>query len=658
MNGGNPSSPSLKRPHRDAADLQSSFIAAASWKGSKPGYYFGTSSRGTGYYHDIEGQQQTDQQEVQQPPKKRSVRIDEDQNTTLLIQAEQNASSNQRLLLLDLSPNGIHQATTALSKAVSKNELARAEYSSQPDQYMESELALYETITMFKSIAADPKLYTTIVSTAQQHTTSTTTCDLTTTLTILLLHENTDIVCSAISVFLEWMDVSLLESEAPAAVVALASHVLQSHETLEALMGNLERLKTTNAIDNGDNENENDDEVGKGTEDILSLFENLLEMDLAMFEYDDMQLIPNGSSVAAYLCQQTTLVAWLLQQVESKSINQQLRNRALELLALIAPREDVHEVLTDWSKIPIYTSNLIEADDPKESCNSKRQHLDGIDILLQQVAVYRKKQPNDDLQVEMLENAGLILASALTFGTPLNVEAFLNLQGTELVVRCLRERVHAGGVGLMWLDFTGSDAINSRACEHLVDAGALKYLFPIFMGKSLPKPGPHITTKKQKKAWNTLLETNSIRILYDLTRHLRDDSRNDAKARLLAKFINDEKCDRLVELCIAYDQAARLAEYKFYRSDIEEELGNDNEAVQLAALNAKLEGGGDMFHRLGAIICFVCAGSKRCHKRILSQLQLHNAGMGLIQDAVKEFISVLGDTTQKDKLQKYLDEIL
>lgn len=75
-----------------------------------------------------------------------------------------------------------------------------------------------------------------------------------------------------------------------------------------------------------------------------------------------------------------------------------------------------------------------------------------------------------------------------------------------------------------------------------------------------------------------------------------------------------------------YDEKARAALYNFYRSDVEEEMAESE--VDLAALNAKLKGGGDLFHRVGAIAAFACAGSKRCHEHILAQLTLQKSGIG------------------------------
>ena len=208
------------------------------------------------------------------------------------------------------------------------------------------------------------------------------------------------------------------------------------------------------------------------------------------------------------------------------------------------------------------------------------------------------------------------------------------------------------------LDFFGGEKTHKVACEHFVELGGLKYIFPIFLGSRIPKLAPsQATTVKAKREWLHSIETQSILILYALSRHLDEKSPEDGKARFLAKFVQDNrKCDRLVELLISYDRRARKAEYNFYRSDVEEQF-EEEETIQLAALDAKLKGGGDLFHRLGAIAACVCVHSKRCHERIMSQLQMQQSGISLVKAALEEFISVVKPGTQKQRLESYLKNI-
>ncbi len=49
--------------------------------------------------------------------------------------------------------------------------------------------------------------------------------------------------------------------------------------------------------------------------------------------------------------------------------------------------------------------------------------------------------------------------------------------------------------------------------------------------------------------------------------------------------------------------------------------------IELAALGAKLRGGGDVFHRSCAILSFACVGSKRCRGHVMDQLKLQGSGI-------------------------------
>ncbi len=132
------------------------------------------------------------------------------------------------------------------------------------------------------------------------------------------------------------------------------------------------------------------------------------------------------------------------------------------------------------------------------------------------------------------------------------------------------------------------------------------------------------------KDWYRTIEENSIQILYGLTRHLNDNSPHDAKARLVAKFVENEseKCDRMIELCLKYDAKMRHAEYMYFKSDEAEEAEASGIDIDMAALNAKLEGGGEIFHRISSVIACAASGSKRCHEHLLHQLRTQNSGIG------------------------------
>jgi beta-catenin-like protein 1 len=548
------------------------FIPSATWQGSKDGYYFGTTDKGTGYHLDAHQQSQQDGSASAttpvstKPSRKRPRQTAQD----LLAEAERSVDPDYKVL--DLKPKAIKGAIVSLRKAAEKNELQRAQHADSPENFMESELALFQQISSFSAVAAVPTLFTTMLQEGILEQ-----------LVPLLSHDNADVALTAIKVFVEWID-----SESPTPEMLELAKALVDEGALKWSVANLGRL---------DPEQE---EEAAGIEEILTLAESLIELNLFAGG--------SGASIAAYLVRETSIVPWLFRQIESRQ-----SGRAAELLSLIFQQSEVHEILDDLTKIPPYSSPLL--DEPPSSS------MDGMEVLLQAIAAYRKAQPPSEAECDFLENVCLALASSLTFSPTVNIDKFIDAQGIELVLRCLKEKVHAGGVALKLLDLR-----SRRAFEHLVEAGGLKYVFPIFVGRGIPKPMPSITGKKARKEWLHVLEAQAIQIMYGLTRYLTPDSPNDAMDRVLVKFVEEDclKCNRLVELLLKYDQKARLAEYKFYRTSEED----DDEDTELAALNAKLKGGGDLFHRLGAIAAFCCAGSKKCHRQILDQLTLQQSGIG------------------------------
>jgi len=202
----------------------------------------------------------------------------------------------------------------------------------------------------------------------------------------------------------------------------------------------------------------------------------------------------------------------------------------------------------------------------------------------------------------------------------------------------------------VWLDLRGHE----RAAQHLLEAGAFKVLFPLWMQTNVPKLATFDAKRKksQQREWKRKVEQTVIHIFYSWSRFLSMEE--DGRARFVVKFrdCEFEKCDRLVELLLKYDEKARKAEYKYYRDSAEE----DDDAE--AALEAKLQGGGELFHRVGALTAFLCVHSKSCHEHILQQLELQQSGMGVVRAAVEEFANLLpADGAQRNELEAYLTEI-
>lgn len=593
------------------------FLPANTWQGSKPGYYFGTSDQGTGYY--LDSKQSTAAASVSNKKRKRTITINEDRNQVqsipsrhaitadeLLEEAEQSHKDEK---VLDWT-KGISHAFSSLKKLVHQNALLRAQHADAPRDYMESELALHQHIqAMSGLVGTNEQLLADITQ------------DRVALVAQILTHENQDICIAMMHVVVEWLDTEDVNDESSVVdvIVGLARLVVQE-EVVSLMIANLARLKSSNE--------EEDEEELQGVEDVLTTVEELLELELLA----GSPILEKNQSVAAYLAKETTLLSWLVTQLPQRHV------RAAEILALLLQQAPVHEFVKDWTALPPYTSVLQEDDDSK-----KPTDVNALEIMLQAMAMFRKTQPEDATSTAFLENVVLSLASALTFTKSL-VSQFLEAQGIELVLRCLKEQVHAGGVGLALLDVRHSRAFQ----ESLVTAGGLVVLFKLLQGRKMPQSST-ATSKKAKRTWRSKVQSHVVMILYNLSRHLTSSSPQDAQQRLLVKCIHVDVLDRLVELLLLYDEKARKAEYNHY-------LTTDDDDDDVQALAAKLAGGGDLFHRVGALLAFASVHSKKAHAHVLEQLTLQQSGIGLVKTAVHEFQSLLSedDETQKRQLQEYL----
>jgi beta-catenin-like protein 1 len=647
---------------------QTDFIASPTWQGPKRGYYFGTSSKGTGYYLDNDNKQnenestiptngnrkrKTQNDDPSQSSQRRKVRFGQDQirlipkksPDELLEEAEEEQKArNTKSLDLTRGPSSLKSFVHNLEKSIAKNGLLRLECADEPEKFMQSEVALYEDIAVLNDLATNVEYYTTFVElgTVDQ-------------LLALLAHENTDVALAVIRLFMELLDPALFVREEDKGLSSLMMAFVGSdggkNGGLGLVIANLSRLR------------ENEEEEMKGIDDIFNLIENLLDLDqmgVLRLASDDEN---DYNSIVSSICEFTSFVGYLMTNLRKKnddSWDTTLKLHASELLATILQHEDSRRHITKLNELDPFTSEL------EKGKETKRAPIDGIECLLQCVASYRKKDPVSDEECEYLEN--ICNGLAASFLNDRNVEAFLEGQGVELMLRCINEGVHSGFGSLKVLLFAilGPVSSNSKfyknAAETLVEAGGLKMLFPIFMGKrsAMPKPSRSCdagnlellrkfarvneengtekkkSSKKMKqvvvanKDWYRTIEENSIQILYGLTRHLNDNSPHDAKARLVAKFVENEceKCDRMIELCLKYDAKMRHAEYMYFKSDEAEEAEASGIDIDMAALNAKLEGGGEIFHRISSVIACAASGSKRCHEHLLHQLRTQNSGIG------------------------------
>ena len=197
------------------------------------------------------------------------------------------------------------------------------------------------------------------------------------TLIALLPHENGDISCAVLDLLQELTDLDTL-NENEEATTEFIDNMLDQ-QALALLVQNLDRL---------------DESESDGIHNTLSIFENLFE------------LRPELCSTA----QQNGLLQWLLKRIKARTPFDGNKLYAAELLAILLQ------------------------DNPENRVGLGA--LDGIDILLQQLAVYKRTDPANGEEAEYMENLFNCICSALLYGG--NRERFVQGEGPQLMNLMLR----------------------------------------------------------------------------------------------------------------------------------------------------------------------------------------------------------------------------
>lgn len=131
-----------------------------------------------------------------------------------------------------------------------------------------------------------------------------------------------------------------------------------------------------------------------------------------------------------------------------------------------------------------------------QSSTANRTQLiesDGIDILLQLLSPYRKRDPAKGTEeAEYIENLFDCITCCVHDRD--GKEKFIIAEGTELCLIMLREGKMSKPRALRLLDHALGGPDGAACCEKLVEAAGLKVVFTIFMKKVPHKFTNHIST--------------------------------------------------------------------------------------------------------------------------------------------------------------------
>ena len=403
----------------------------------------------------------------------------------------------------------------------------------------------------------------------------------------LLSHPNSDIVLGVVDLLHELTDADIM-SEAMDESVVLVEALVQN-QIMSILLQVLEAL-----------DEKNEDEA-KGLHNVLGIAENLVEADPDLAE----QAFKQG------------LLLWILNRLKIRSFDAN-KLYCSELLAVLLQ------------------SSI--------SNRSSLGNVEGIDTMLQALALYKRRNPQLAEEQEMIHN--LFDSLCLSLLAPANRDIFLKGEGVELMILMLREKKMSRPPALKVLNFAlqGDEGIN--CCAKFIDVYGLRSLFPCFM----KTPG-----KRNKRGGFSELEW--VEHVTSIISHLLRNTSGSQLQRLMNKFVEDDhlKVDRLIELHLFY--LARVAsvdnEIKEERQTLELEDVDVDEEKENEFYMKRLDAGLFTLQRLNYILLSICtAGIGSILERVKQLLTLKGETLQPVKDIMQEYATSLGDDVNKANEEK------
>ncbi|KAF9131506.1 hypothetical protein BGX30_013081 [Mortierella sp. GBA39] len=444
----------------------------------------------------------------------------------------------------DLS--AVRKMILKFEKSINKNQEMRVKYPDDPTKFMESEADLDEEIKRMMAMTQAPQHYPVLV---ELNTISS--------ILSLLTHENPDIAIDAIELLKELTDEEVLSvgleedqevagSEGEAGMKVFV-HGLIDQGLLDLLVQNLGRL---------DEEETND---RQGVFNTLAVFENLTSIEVALAET---------------IVSKSGLLPWMMKRLKVKAFDSN-KQYCSELLAILLQ---------------------------SSSANRKKLgELGGIDDLLQLLAAYKRKDPKDDDEIEVLENLFDGLCSALAEKE--NKRLFLEGEGMELMVIMIKEKKMARIRSVKVLNYAMSTKAGTANCLRFVEIMGLKTLFSIFSRNGIEK------LKKAYKSFSEVEEEEHlIGIMASLVRNLPLESGH--RLRVVRKFVEDDyaKLERLVDLREGYEARLKALDEKIEQENKELELTQEEiEEEEPTRALQRLETGLYVMQQIDLIIAHLCA---------------------------------------------------
>jgi len=390
----------------------------------------------------------------------------------------------------------------------------------------------------------------------------------------LVSHENTDISVEAVHLISELVDPeTVLDAEDP----QLLANALLENSLVELLVQNLERM------------DEAHEEDQTGVHHTLAVFENLVEIQPALVDS---------------IIEKSKLMSWLISRLKERMV---LQNR-------------------------VYCSELI-AIFLQHPANQKRfgEVKGAMDVLLEVLARYRRKDPASAEEQELVENTFDALCSALM--VPMNQGLFVKGEGLELMLMMVKEKKFSRSRALKVLNFALKSSPPS--CERFVSILGNKTLFPSLMRAA----------SKSTEAERMQDEENVMSCISHLLQH----TSGEALDRTVAKFCGDDssKVDRLLELHLQYTSRVGAVDAEHTAAHLGD-LAEDAEPGEVIYL-AKLDAGLFTLQLVNLVWGLVLYHGRSAVKGHTSMLfHQHRLEPAALVQVLKGYLENIGDANQAE----------
>jgi len=390
----------------------------------------------------------------------------------------------------------------------------------------------------------------------------------------LLAHENTDIAIDAIEIIVEMTDedVQAQQSQWDVLVEALLEAELPS-----LLIQNLDRLDEANETDR------------TGVYHTLSLIENLASQ----------------PSLITRLTSDTTLLTWLVNRILVKEpTHTQNKSYAAEILAILLQSSEPS------------TLQLIDKD--------------AVDLILQLLAAYRKRDPEKDSdEEEFVENLFNALTCCISL-TP-GKQKFLDAEGAELCLIMLREGKFSKPRALRLLDHALGGLSMPTLAEKVIEVGGLKTIFGMWMKQKLDLAGTE----------------HVLGIFASLLALLPGESAE--RIRLLAKFVEGkwEKVEKLLK--VRQDCGKRLAPVNAQiATERKATLAEDRADMEAEWQSRRLDAGLYSFQTSNVVLAWLIAEDTGAKQKIVAKLGEADEGIQDVEEVLRDLLGAVKDATDDE----------